>query len=394
MNQNLNEKARQVIATARQEALSFNHSYIGTEHLLLALMRAEFRETAGVLITFGADASHVRKQVVQLVHRGPTAITAREVPLTPRARHALEIATEEARDANQKEVDPAHLLLGLMREQEGVAGKVLLGLGLNLNEVREAVLKIRHTQMKIVERAVRPVPASAARKRKMREELLAHLTAIYEKEQARSHNPSAAMQEAARRFGEPAALARELASALPLAERANYYINRNLAWRAPESAARYTFRLATQVTLFVAILFCSFAAGVFIRGGWNLRELTAFRPMIALVPFIFVGTFLLGLLYFKLRDAMCGAAWAPKSVRLAVLYDVLIALVAFGTCVGFSAVATSDPTRVFQTIYSSIAASLAAAIAFPLLARINGPAEISDTVWACLKLDDLATELA
>jgi hypothetical protein len=122
--------------------------------------------------------------------------------------------------------------------------------------------------------------------------------------------------------------------------------------------------------------------------------LIAFRPVVALVPFIFVDTFLLGLLYFKLRDAMCGATWARKSLRLAILYDLLIALVAFGTGVGFGAVATSDPGRAFQTIYTTAAAAVAAAIAFPLLARVNGPAEIGDAVWSCLNLDDSAPEIA
>ena len=112
-------------------------------------------------------------------------------------------------------------------------GRCLSGWDSNLIEVREAVLKIRHEQMKLVERTVRPVHASVARKRKMREELLAHLTGIYEEELTRSDSPTVALRAAAERFGDPAGLASEFNSTLPWSERANYFIGRSLGWRPP-----------------------------------------------------------------------------------------------------------------------------------------------------------------
>ena len=146
-------------------------------------MNSDFRRQAGLFSAFGVDAApNSRASFESSCNAARTPSLLSEIPLTPRAKVAIEIAAEEARDANQKQVDAAHLLLGLLREPDGVAAKVLVGLGLDLIEVREAVLKIRHEQMKLVERTVRPVHASVARKRKMREELLAHLTGIYEEE--------------------------------------------------------------------------------------------------------------------------------------------------------------------------------------------------------------------
>jgi Clp amino terminal domain, pathogenicity island component len=395
MNQNVNERARQVIAAAQYEALSFNHSYIGTEHLLLALMRAEFRETAGVLNAFGVDASQVRQQVVQLVQRGHGATSAFEVPLTPRARLALEIAAEEARDANQKEVDPAHVLLGLMREPEGVAGKVLLGLGLNLNEVREAVLKIRHAQMKLVERTVRPIHASLAKKRKMREELLAHLTGIYEEELARAVNPTAALRAAAERFGDPATLAGEFNGSLPWTERANYLFSRSLGWTPPETAAHYNLRFAAGMTAFVTVFLicCLLHAGVFLKDGWS-TTLILTRPLVVVLPFLFLDSFLFGLLYFKLRDAMFGAPWAQKSLRGAAIYLSLIALVAYASAVAFTTAVNSNPAHPASFAYVSLAAVALAVIGFPLVAWVNGRSQISDAVWASLDVRTSAGEIA
>jgi hypothetical protein len=395
MNENLTERARQVIAAAKHEALSLSHPYIGTEHLLLGLLAVDSREIAGLLSAFGVSARQIRERILELVQRGPSVVTASEIPLTPRAKAAIEIAVEEARDANQKQVDAAHLLLGLLREPDGVAGTVLVGLGLNLIEVREAVLKIRREQMKLVERTVRPVHASLAKKRKMREELLAHLTAIYEEELTRSDNPTVALQTAAERFGEPAVLADEFNSMLPWAERVNYFISRSLGWRPPESPAHYMLRVATGMTAFVVVfLFCCLLpAGLFLKDGWGAM-LILMRPLVCMLPVLFVDSFLFGLLYFKLRDAMVGAPWARKSLRVAALYEVLIALVAFTSAIAFTTMANSNPAHPASFKYVSLAAVALAAVGFPFVAYVNGQGEISDAVWASLDVRPSTPELA
>jgi ATP-dependent Clp protease ATP-binding subunit ClpC len=391
---NFTDRARHAMAAAKQESVRYRHEYVGTEHILLGLVDDPSGEVAGVLKTVGVDPQCIRQEIEGLIAPGHASISTDELPLTPRAQKSIEIAAEEARDLQQTHVDAGHLLLGLMREERGVAGRVLLNLGLKLSELREEVLKIRQAQMKLVERAVRPIPASATRKRKMREELLAHLSGIYEEEQARVGNPAAALREAAKRFGEPAALSRELASTLSLSERVNYYINRSLGWRAPESATHYTLRFATQVTSFVAAILCLAAAVIVLLDGGHVRLLIALRPMIAILPFMFVDAFLLGLLYFKLRDAICGAPWARKSLSRAIVREAMIALITFGTALAFNVLASIPSALAPRALYMSMAIAAVAAIVFPIVARVNGPDEIGDAVWASLDIDDSNPEAA
>ncbi len=167
------------------------------------------------------------------------------LPLTPRAQRVIEIARQEATNLNQREVGTEHLMVALMLEPSGVAGQALRNLGLKLHLVAPEVLKIRIAQMKIVERAVRPVQASTARKRKMREELLAHLTEIFEEELASTRNPAAALDAAAKRFGDPSELAGELSSALPWMERVGFHY-RALVWVARPGIGRAIFVPASK----------------------------------------------------------------------------------------------------------------------------------------------------
>jgi hypothetical protein len=382
---NLSDRGHRVIALARQESQHYRHAYVGTEHILLGLVGDSTGEVVGVLRTLGVDPAHIRQEIQGLIAPGPVAALAAERPLTPRANTALGIAAGEARVANQKQVEPVHLLLGLIREPDGVAGKVLVGLGLNLIEVREAVLKIRYEQMKIVERTVRPVHASVARKRKMREELLAHLTGIYDEELTRSDNPTMALQAAAERFGDPALLASEFNSTLPWPERVNYFISHSLGWRPPESAAQYNLRFATGMTAFVAVfLFCCLLpAGIFLKDGWSAMLILS-RPLICVLPFLFVDSFLFGLLYFKLRDALVGAPWAQRSLRKVTLYEGLIALVAYSSALVFTTAVSSNPAHPAAFAYVSLIAVALAAMGFPLVALVNGQDQISDAVWASL----------
>src|SRR5262249_56512234 len=129
---------------------------------------------------------------------------------TSRANRVVEFALEEAAVVNQAQAGPEHLLIGLIREPEGVAGQVMRNLGLSLRRVWEESLKIRLSMMKIVERAVRPIKATIKYKRKVREELLGHLSATYEEEVSRDGQPFAALNRAADRFGDPGRLSREL----------------------------------------------------------------------------------------------------------------------------------------------------------------------------------------
>lgn len=190
---------------------------------------------------------------------------------------------------NEKCIAPEHLLLGLVREETGVACQVLLNLGVRPNELRAEVLKIRLAQMQIVERTVRPVHGSTTRKRKIREELLAHLSAIYDQELARLHNPPAALKVAAERFGDSRELAQELEAALPYHERLSYFIEkpflRWFAWRAPESVAKYSLRQAVVTFCILAIVFTMLAAGMVLRYGWieDVRRLVGVLTSILVI---------------------------------------------------------------------------------------------------------------
>jgi ATP-dependent Clp protease ATP-binding subunit ClpC len=130
------------MALANQEAQRFNHEYIGTEHILLGLVKEGSGVGANVLKNLGIDLRKVRLEVEKLVKSGPEMVTMGKLPQTPRAKKVIEYAIEEARNLNHNYVGTEHLLLGLLREQDGVAAQVLLNLGLKLEEVREEVLNL------------------------------------------------------------------------------------------------------------------------------------------------------------------------------------------------------------------------------------------------------------
>jgi hypothetical protein len=383
---NLTDRAQQALALAPQESKRYRHDFIGTEHILLALIADETGEVARILQTFGIDAPRIRRHVEWLCAPGTSDRPASVLPFTPRANRALKIAAEESRDAAQKSVDTGHLLLGLLREPDGVAGKVLAQLGVELLDLREEVLKIRRAQMKLVERCVRPVRASAPRRRKMREELLAHLSGIYEEELARGSNPAVALHAAVDRFGDPVALAAELNRSLPLSERLGRYINPNLTRRPNESPARYMLRVAAGITAFVAIFHCILILLVTFKDGWNTSLILA-KPILAALPFMFVDTLVLGLLYLKLRDAMWGTPWTQRSKRLVLAAGALITLVSFGSASTFNLLAGLDPAHAVRALYITMLVAAVTAVVFPMVALVHGPEQISDAVWAALDID-------
>ena len=142
MFERLTDRARKVMALANQEAQRFNHEYIGTEHILLGLVKEASGVGANVLKNLTIDLRKVRLEVEKLVKSGPEMVTMGKLPQTPRAKKVLEYAIEEARNLNHNYVGTEHLLLGLLREQDGVAAQVLVNLGLKLEDVREEVLNL------------------------------------------------------------------------------------------------------------------------------------------------------------------------------------------------------------------------------------------------------------
>ena len=142
MFERFTDRARKVMALANQEAQRFNHEYIGTEHVLLGLVKEGSGVGAHVLKNLEVDLRKVRLEVEKLVKSGPNMVTMGKLPQTPRAKKVIEYAIEEARNLNHNYVGTEHLLLGLLREQDGVAAQVLMNLGLKLEEVREEVLNL------------------------------------------------------------------------------------------------------------------------------------------------------------------------------------------------------------------------------------------------------------
>ncbi len=136
------ERARKVIVYAKEEARRFNHDYIGTEHLLLGLIREGEGVAAAVLQKLGLDLETIRLEVEKLVQPGPQTQVLGDIPFTPRSKKALELAAEEARALGHNYIGTEHLLLGLVKEGEGMAYRVLLNLGLDLGKLRNEVMEL------------------------------------------------------------------------------------------------------------------------------------------------------------------------------------------------------------------------------------------------------------
>ncbi len=142
MYERFTDRARKVMQLANQEAQRFNHEYIGTEHILLGLIKEGSGVAANVLKNLDVDLRKIRLEVEKLVQSGPDMVTMGKLPQTPRAKKVIEYSMEEARNLNHNYVGTEHILLGLLREQEGVAAQVLMNLGLKLDDVREEVLNL------------------------------------------------------------------------------------------------------------------------------------------------------------------------------------------------------------------------------------------------------------
>jgi ATP-dependent Clp protease ATP-binding subunit ClpC len=138
----LTDPAHKVMQLANEVAQRYRHEYIGTEHLLLAIVEEGSGFAVTILKTLNVDPQKVGAEVQKIVQSGPDMVTMGKLPHTPRAKKVVAYAMEQARDFNHDSLGTEHLLLGLIREGEGVAGQVLYNLGVELDAVREEVVKL------------------------------------------------------------------------------------------------------------------------------------------------------------------------------------------------------------------------------------------------------------
>jgi ATP-dependent Clp protease ATP-binding subunit ClpC len=142
MYERFTDRARKVMQLANQEAQRFNHEYIGTEHILLGLIKEAGGVAANVLRRLDIDLRKVRLEVERIVQSGRDTETMGNLPRTPRAKKVLEYTMEEAGNLNHNYVGTEHILLGLLREEEGVAAQVLMNLGVKPEFIRSEVLSL------------------------------------------------------------------------------------------------------------------------------------------------------------------------------------------------------------------------------------------------------------
>src|SRR5918998_5580516 len=145
---NFTERVRKVLAMAREEAARLHHEYVGTEHILLGLIRGGEGVAAAVLQNLSVDLDDIQQKIEETVKKGKAATaTGPDLPYTSRAKKVLELAMSEARELNHSYVGTEHLLLGLLREEKGIAAQVLTDAGVNLDAARAETLRILGTEM-------------------------------------------------------------------------------------------------------------------------------------------------------------------------------------------------------------------------------------------------------
>ena len=141
MFQRFTDRARRVVVLAQEEARMLNHSYIGTEHILLALIDEGDGTGIKALESLGISLDAVRQQVEEIIGQGQQAPSG-HIPFTPRAKKVLELSLREAVQLEHDYIGTEHILLGLIREGDGVAAQVLVKLGADLNRVRQQVIQL------------------------------------------------------------------------------------------------------------------------------------------------------------------------------------------------------------------------------------------------------------
>jgi Clp amino terminal domain, pathogenicity island component len=138
---NFTPRAQQVLALARKEADRLNHNFLGTEHLLLGLIKLGQGVSVNVLAEMGVNLETVRAEVEKQVGTGPDQKMIGNIPFTPRTKKVLDLARREAKNLNHTYIGTEHILLGLLREGDGIAARILKSLGLNLEKTRQEILK-------------------------------------------------------------------------------------------------------------------------------------------------------------------------------------------------------------------------------------------------------------
>jgi ATP-dependent Clp protease ATP-binding subunit ClpC len=160
MFERLTERARRVVALAHEEARTLNHNDAGTEHLLLGLIHEGEGVAAKALESLGISLEAVRQQVTEIIGQGQQAPSG-HIPLTPRAKEALELSRREAEESGRDYIGTGHILLGLLREGGGVAAQVLVKLGADVNSVREQVVRLYDRAGEDLTGAGSPLPGNA-----------------------------------------------------------------------------------------------------------------------------------------------------------------------------------------------------------------------------------------
>src|SRR5256712_488767 len=173
-----NDRAKRVLALAQDEAIRFNHNYIGTEHLLLGLVREGEGVAARVLDSLGVELSKVRTAVEFIIGRGDSTTSPSEITLSQRTKKVIELAIDEARKLGHSHVGTEHLLLGLVREGEGIASGVLESLGVSLEKVRHQVIATLGQQHPQAAEAATAGGKSASSKTPTLDQLGVNLTAM------------------------------------------------------------------------------------------------------------------------------------------------------------------------------------------------------------------------
>ena len=140
MFERFTERARQVVVLAQDEARTLKHNYIGTEHILLGLLREEEGLAARVLDSLDITVEEVRAQVARIIGQGNEDVTAGQIPFTPRAKKVLELALREALSLGHNHIGTEHILLGLVRENEGVAARILLDFDADAEKIRNEII--------------------------------------------------------------------------------------------------------------------------------------------------------------------------------------------------------------------------------------------------------------
>ena len=143
MFERFTDRARRVVVLAQEEARMLGHNYIGTEHILLGLIHEGEGVAAKALESLGVSQEAVRRQVEEIIGQGER-VPSGHIPFTPRAKKVLELSLREALQLGHNYIGTEHILLGLIREGEGVAAQVLVKLGADLNRVRQQVIQLLH----------------------------------------------------------------------------------------------------------------------------------------------------------------------------------------------------------------------------------------------------------